>query len=235
MTIIRFSDDEVFGWDSHEYEILINAAKTLDREVPGAVVEIGTRRGGSAKMIIDSLSETGNVQRPMFCIDPYGNIEIECTNYSTIINNPERKDILQGDHNSKAITSLQRFDYDNSMRNRIIPSLYYYAFQAGLNFSFFCLEDSEFFKRYSDGVPVYNDFKTIVNQYAFVFFDGPHDNAAVDYETGFFVERAVRGSIFVFDDIWMYDHDEIVENKWLFPAGFRVLEKGTYKASYIKE
>jgi hypothetical protein len=229
MAMIRFSDEEVFGTDSQEYEILVNAALEV-KGTQGAIVEIGTRRGGSAKMIIDALASQGNTNRPMFCIDPYGNIEIDCTNLNMAVHNPDRK--IEGDPASKEITSPQRFDYDNTMRNRVIPSLYYYAYSQGLDFSFFCLEDTEFFERYNDGVPVYNKVKTLVNDYAFVFFDGPHDNKALELETEFFIKRALLGTLFVFDDIWMYDHDKIEER--LFVNGFVVHEKKQIKASYIK-
>jgi hypothetical protein len=229
MAMIRFSDEEVFGTDSQEYEILVNAALEV-KGTQGAIVEIGTRRGGSAKMIIDALASQGNTNRPMFCIDPYGNIEIDCTNLNMAVHNPDRK--IEGDPASKEITSPQRFDYDNTMRNRVIPSLYYYAYSQGLDFSFFCLEDTEFFERYNDGVPVYNKVKTLVNDYAFVFFDGPHDNKALELETEFFIKRALLGTLFVFDDIWMYDHDKIEER--LFANGFVVHEKKQIKASYIK-
>jgi hypothetical protein len=229
MAMIRFSDEEVFGTDSQEYEILVNAALEV-KGTQGAIVEIGTRRGGSAKMIIDALASQGNTNRPMFCIDPYGNIEIDCTNLNMALHNPDRK--IEGDPNSKEITSPQRFDYDNTMRNRVIPSLYYYAYSQGFDFSFFCLEDTEFFERYNDGVPVYNETKTLVNDYAFVFFDGPHDNKTLELETEFFIKRALLGTVFVFDDIWMYDHDKIEER--LFANGFEVHEKKQIKASYIK-
>ena len=229
MAMIRFSDEEVFSTDSQEYEILVNAALVVNN-TPGAIVEIGTRRGGSAKMIIDALASQNNTNRPMFCIDPYGNIEIECTNLNMAIHNPERK--IEGDPQSKDITSPQRFDYDNSMRNRVIPSLYFYAYQRDMDFTFFCLEDTEFFNRYNDGVPVYNNVKTLVNEYAFVFFDGPHDNKTLVLETNFFLKRAPVGAVYVYDDIWMYDHDAI--EKMLFDAGFETLEKKNIKASYKK-
>ena len=231
MGIIRFSDEEVFGTDSQEYEILHNAVKNI-KGVDGAVVEIGTRRGGSAKLIIDTLVSMGDTNRSMFCIDPYGNIEIPCTNLNMSIHNPDRE--IEGDPQSKEITSPQRFDYDNNMRNRTIPSLYYCAYNAGLNFTFFCLEDSEFFNRYSDGVPVYEEYKVLENSYAFVFFDGPHDNENVIKEVKFFVERAPVGATYVFDDIWMYDHDKLIEEEILFKNGFEILEKKQIKASYHK-
>lgn len=231
MGIIRFNDDEVFTTDSSEYEILRHAVLNLG-EVEGAVVEIGTRRGGSARMIIDSLVEAGNNKRSMFCIDPYGNVEVLCTNKNISIHMPWHKTNEDGDPMSTEHAVGIRLDYNDEMRNRVIPSLYYYAYQRGLNFQFFCLEDTEFFKRYADGVPVYNNFKYMENKYAFVFFDGPHTNEAVDLELSFFLERSSLGTIYVFDDIWMYDHDrfelKMIEN------GFKILQKGNIKASYVK-
>lgn len=230
MAMIRFSDEEVFGVDSQEYEVLTNAALKI-RGVPGAVVEIGTRRGGSAKMIMDALVQNGDNNRSMFCIDPYGNIDYIQTNLSLSVHNPEVE--KEGDPQSKELTKAIKLDYDNSMRNRIIPSLYYYGYQNGFNFTFFCLEDTEFFARYADGVPVYDEVKKIEDKYAFVFFDGPHNSEAMVTETNFFLTRSNIGTVFVFDDIWMYDHDAI--EAILFAEGFEVLEKKNVKASYIKK
>jgi len=229
MGMIRFSDEEVFGTDSSEYEVLYNGALSI-KGVGGAVVEIGTRRGGSAKMIIDALVQNNDTRRSMFCIDPYGNITIDCTNKNITAHVPGVK--TEGDPQSTDITQPLRFDYTNEMRNRIIPSLYYYAYDKGLNFQFFCLEDTEFVKRYADGVPTYNDEKVLEEKYAFVFFDGPHDNASLDLEVGFFIERTNIGTVFVFDDIWMYDHDRY--EKMIMDAGFEILQKGSVKASYKK-
>jgi len=231
MGVIRFSDEEVFGVDSQEYDILVNATKNI-KGVDGAVVEIGTRRGGSAKIIIDTLVENGDSNRPMFCIDPYGNIDLEITNINASIHYPGKYQV-EGDPMSKETSFNTKFDYTNDMRNRTIPSLYYYAYQRGLNFTFFCLEDHEFFKRYADGVPIYEEQKKLVNEYALVFFDGPHTNEAVEEELTFFLDRAPKGATYVFDDIWMYDHDKF-ENM-MFDQGFEILEKRQIKASYFKK
>lgn len=230
MGVIRFNDEEVFGTDSQEYEILYNAAKNI-KGVDGAVVEIGTRRGGSAKLIIDALAEQNDTNRSMFCIDPYGNIDLEITNINASIHYPGKFQV-DGDPMSKDASFMTKFDYTNDMRNRIIPSLYYYAYNRGLNFTFFCLEDHEFFNRYADGVPVYNEVKKLENQYALVFFDGPHTNEAVELELNFFMDRSTKGTVFVFDDVWMYDHDRF--EKIMFENGFEVLEKKNIKASYHK-
>lgn len=231
MGVIRFNDDEVFGTDSQEYEILYNAAKKI-KGVDGAVVEIGTRRGGSAKLIIDALVEQNDTNRSMFCIDPYGNIDYPETNKAITTFSPQVP--IKGDLMSTDVVNQIKHDYDNNMRNRIIPSLYFYAYQRGLDFTFFCLEDHEFFNRYADGVPVYNEVKKLENKYAFWFLDGPHTNEVVNEELEFFVPKSPVGSVAVMDDVWMYDHDKIVEQKWLFPNGWVLLEKGNIKASYKK-
>lgn len=229
MSIIRFSTEEVFNTDSQQYEILWNAAANING-VEGAVVEIGTRRGGSAKIIIDALMSKQDTNRSMFCIDPYGNIDYPETNKAISTFSPHIP--VTGDPQATDIVNQIKHDYDNDMRNRIIPSLYYYAYQAGLNFTFFCLEDTEFFDRYADGVPVYDEHKKLEDKYAFVFFDGPHTNAAVITEINFFIPRSNIGTMFVFDDIWMYNHDLI--EKILFDNGFEVFEKKEIKASYKK-
>jgi hypothetical protein len=208
MSIVTFNTDDIFTTDSGEYEILEDAVKMV-KGVPGAILEIGSRRGGSAKIIIDSLISNQDTNRVMFCVDPYGNIAYSEDNTLYL-------------------------DYTNNMRNEIIPSLYYYAFQSGINFTFFCLEDSEFQKRFSDGVPVYENGKTLLDKYALVFFDGPHWATAVVDETVFFVDRVNTGSVFVFDDIGSYDHDGVVE-PILFEKGFELITKKTIKASYIKK
>jgi len=232
MAVIRFNPDDVFGTDSSEYEILTNAVPKI-KGIEGAVIELGTRRGGSAKMIIDALTNNGDTNRSMFCIDPYGNIDFECTNFNLTVAHTGNIQV-NGDPNSKAQSTAIKYDYNNSMRNRIIPSLYYCAYDSGLNFNFFCLEDTEFFNRYSDGVPVYDEGKKIENKYAFWFLDGPHTNDIVLRETKFFAERSPVGAVSVMDDIWMYEHDEIIES-YMFENGWEILEKGSVKVSYVKQ
>jgi hypothetical protein len=231
MSVIRLNIDEVFTTDSSDYHVLHNACIAA-QHIAGAVVEIGSRRGGSAKIMMDAFASVGSSNRPFFCIDPYGNIETQLTNLNV---NRFYKNLAttEGDPNSKDLSTGVRLDYTNEMRNRIVPSLYYYAFQLGFNFTFFFLEDSEFFKRYADGVPMYDQEKFLINQYACVFFDGPHTNKIIMEEINFFETRSPIGATWVFDDLWQYDHDEVIE-AYLFNTGWELLEKTELKASYRK-
>lgn len=229
---VHLDYDVLFECDSQEYQILEKAV-TLIKGIKGAVVEIGTRRGGSTRLIIDALAANQDLGRPLFSIDPYGNIPCEVTNKAITIHHPKQaKELIKDNPDSVEETIQARFDFSNAMRNHTVPWLYYYAYQHEIDFQFFNLEDHEFFKRYADGVPIYNVDKALCDMYALVFFDGPHTNPIVQEEIDFFIPRTSIGSVFVFDDIWMYDHDHI--EKQLFTNGWEMIDKQVIKASYKK-
>ncbi len=202
--------------DSLNYEILVNGVYEI-KNVPGIVCEIGTRRGGSAKWIIDSLVGNDDLDRTFITIDPYGNIEYN-----------------HGDGDVGPKKSL--VDYTNKMRNETIPYLYTYALDKLNNFIFFNLEDTEFFERYKDGIPVYSDEKgkKLVNEYSLVFFDGPHDYDSVYKEVVFFNERTPIGAIYVFDDVSDNYNHNLLENEILLNFGWTMLEASDRKISYKK-
>lgn len=193
--------------DSKDYHILFNAAASISG-VPGAVCEIGTRRGGSTKHIIDGLLSVSDFGRNVICIDPYGNIEYAARDNITA-----------------------RFDYTNDMRNETITNIYQYILGKPINLVLLCLEDTEFFNRFSDGFPFYQEYKTIINEYSLVFFDGPHDFVSIDKEVDFFLPRSVIGTKFVFDDVEFYDHNRIHDK--VISNNFVEVERG-WKASYVK-
>ena len=135
-------------------------------------------------------------------IDPYGNLS-----YSHF----DKKD---------SITC----DYTNSMKLQLIKDLDYE------NFTLFQMEDDEFIKRFSEGVPIYREKKEIINTYDLVHFDGPHKTVDVIKEAIFFGERSKPGSVFIFDDYPYYDMDavlKIIVNEY----GFQLLKQGKSKIS----
>ena len=194
--------------DSHHYHILYNAAASI-KDVPGTICEIGTRRGGSTKYIIDGLLSVNDNNRNIVCIDPYGSIPFF---------NDENK-------------ILDVTDYTNDMRNDALKNLYSYVYNKPVNLVVFCIEDTEFFKRFYDGVPFYQEKKTICNQYSLVFFDGPHDSKSVKEETEFFIQRSVIGTKFVYDDVKKYSHQII--HDYLLQNNFVVVESG-WKMTYVR-
>jgi hypothetical protein len=192
--------------DSGDYHLLTKGIE-LSAHVPGMTCEIGLRRGGGTKHIIDALAIHAP-HKAHIAIDPYGHIEYE---------NKEG--------------SFVRLDYTNEMRDECLGNLYPFAKEKKINFQFHNLEDTEFFKRYADGVPVYNHVKEVINSYSFVHFDGPHAAAPLMTEMGFFLFRTAPGSCWVFDDVTgYYDHDQI--EQWLFIQNFKLIEKTWHKALY---
>lgn len=199
----------ILGTDSADYH-LIPECISLITNVQGMTCEIGLREGGASQIIMQALHDTKQ-DKTHIAIDPYGNIECAA-------------------HDNNLFT---RFDYTNEMRDKCMIGIYTIARDLNVNFLFFPLEDTEFFNRYADGVPVYQQHKTINNQYSFVFFDGPHATQPIIKEVLFFNERSVIGTVFLFDDIPYYNHKHI-EDQYLFPLGWELVSKTDRKASYKK-
>jgi hypothetical protein len=110
-------------------------------------------------------------------IDPYGNI-----------NYPHYDD-----------NQAYRADYTNQMKLRLLQDLNY------PNFTLFTLEDIEFFKRFADGIPIYQNEKKVLTHYDLVHFDGPHRTTDVIKEVIFFTSRAKDNCVFIFDDYPKYN------------------------------
>lgn len=195
--------------DSDNYDVLVDAVQRI-QSVPGLTCELGLRRGGGTKYIIDALKATGQT-KVHIAVDPYGHIEY-----------PEGDDGRSG-----------RVDYTNGMRDECLVNLYLYCFQQQTPFIFFNLEDTEFFARFADGVPVYQETKQIINTYALVHFDGPHTTAHVRAEVEFFHPRSPQGAVWVFDDVKLYDHRQV--HSYIRELGWSCYRTTERKWAYYKE
>lgn len=193
--------------DSGEYHLLTKGVE-LSKNIEGLTCEIGLRRGGGTKFILDALNQHG--KKVHIAIDPFGSIEYE--------------------HKEGEFV---RLDYTNEMRDECLTNLYAYTRQLQIPFIFFNLEDTEFFNRYSDGVPVYAHEKKILNTYSFVHFDGPHAVKPLLDEIEFFKSRTPVGGCWCFDDVKNYYNHDAVE-KVVLDLGFNLIEKGDKKALYQK-
>ena len=122
--------------DSLNYEVLTEAVERTS-EVSGATCEIGLRRGGGSKFIIDALarlkgSAAGSQnRRSHVAVDPYGNIPYLQTDAHPV-----------------------RLDYTNGMRNECLMNMYLYAAEKNVDFYFMNMTDAQFFRRFSDGIPM---------------------------------------------------------------------------------
>ena len=193
--------------DSLEYEFFDEAIQLLKNPI-GVSVEIGVRRGMGTKCIIDAYRKYHpNIKLKHLGIDPYGDI------------------IYRTADNDKG----GRLDYTNKMKQEALLDL----IKEYPEFNFINLEDSEFFKRYADGYPVYDFEKKLLTKYETVHFDGPHDTESVMKEVDFFLERRPEQCVYIFDDIDTHDIDKIGEH--LIWNGFKEFKKGKRKAVFINE
>lgn len=206
---MRAKDKSKLPGDSFDYHVITNAIAAIPADKKGLTCEIGLREGGGTRYIMDALQKSLFPYKVHVAIDPFGNLVYA------------RKDGVD-----------RRMDYTNRMRDSSIGHIYLYAMKTGVNFVFINLDDTEFFKRYSDGVPVYSENKHLFSEYIFVHFDGPHHRELVQDEFVWFNKRMTTGATIVFDDVSDYDHSKLEET--ILSSGWKLLEKTKRKASYQK-
>ncbi len=198
--------------DSLDYDVLYDAAQMI-KGVPGLTFEIGLRLGGASKYIMDAMLANKDLDRIHVAIDPYGDIGYKISDEAEVM----------------------RYDYTNEMMKKTMAALYKDIKGKRIHFLFFPFEDIEYMRLFPDGLPVYfNTDKQIINQYALVYFDGPHVTQHVMVETEFFDKRAPIGSMFVYDDVEGYYNHNMVDH-YLSRHGWRLIRQSTKKASYQKE
>ncbi len=203
------SQSKILECDSEDYDVITRAIQAIPGSKEGMTCEIGLRRGGGTKYIIDALAGHSLPCKVHIAIDPYGNLVYQAKEGMS-----------------------RRSDYTNEMRNQSIGSIYSYAMKRGVNFVFINLEDTEFFRRYADGVPVYDEHKHILSEYVFAHFDGPHWVEPLKAEFLWFDARMTPGATIVFDDIHVYDHSRL--EQCIFSHGWKLIEVKPRKASYQK-
>jgi len=162
------------------YEQLYTAGREVQqKQIPGLICEIGVRMGFG---IFSMMCGAGNGYN-YIGVDPYGQIVM-----------------MHHGHNT---------DYTNAMKNKFLKNIYAYCYEAGINFSFLWLEDTEFFTRYGGGVLIYDWNKKIENIYSLVHVDGPHDDEHVWAATRFFEPRLAIGGFISYDNTELYDHPAV--------------------------
>jgi hypothetical protein len=197
---------KLFQPDSGDHDILAEAVSLAPAD--GLFLEIGLRRGGSMKVILDGVVGRG-IDATIVSLDCYGHMPY-------MVREGIRED----------------FDYTNGMRNETLPGIYDYIRDKSINFLFFNLEDTEFFARFADGVPIYSGkTKVIANKYGFAHIDAQHTLEAVMTEVNFILNvRDMPGTILCFDDVYAYDHDAV--ESIVLKNGYETVRRGRAKAAY---
>jgi len=196
--------------DSAEYEYLTEAV-WLSKDINGLCIELGVRRGMGCKTLMDAVKEYCP-DKSVIGVDPYGNIE------------------YFHKENEKV-----RLDYTNTMKNEAMQALYAYSESIGVYLNHYTLEDTEFFNSFKNGVPIYKDFKEVINQYSVVHLDGPHSVGAILLEISFFNPRMNSGAVIVIDDISIDFVDINPINNELERLGWDVLKQGNKKGVYQRK
>ena len=199
-----------FTFDQLEQQLLYNAAFSI-KGVEGIVCEIGLRDSGGMSIMMMGCIDNNDTDRCFIALDPYGAIPYKWQEDTTVYT-----------------------DYTNQMKNKSLKNLYNFCEIHNLNFSLLCMEDTEFFKRFSDGVPLYIEQKKVIeNRYSLIHFDGPHAVKEIINEIDFFKDKLSVGGFFVFDDTYVgyYDHD-VVEKHLLEDGNYELVGKETHKCSY---
>jgi len=192
--------------DGAEYEILLEQAIQV-KDVPGIVCEIGGLHGFGTFLLMNAMG----TDKKYLLIDPYGNI-------------------LYDD----VFGSTRRWEYTNKVKATMMMNLGKWCAEKDYDFYFYPMTDTEFMRRFADGIPVFDENPIGMTQYCLVHIDGPHTIPLVLREVEFFIPRITLGGTIVFDDIQQYDHRPV--DQVMLQSGFRRNLMGrTHKMSYIKE
>ena len=198
--------------DSGEYDILQKAC-TYVKGDNLLTCEIGVREGLGSQIILEAFKDKTHWH---IGIDPYGDISYQ------------HYDVRPTDtRTGKKNTLSFRANYTNQMKLTLLKDLAY------PNFTLFTLEDTEFFKRFADGVPIYMKEKRILTHYDLVHFDGPHRTTDVLNEVIFFTSRANKNCVFVFDDYTSYNMSliwDMLKNYY----NFSLIDRGENKIVFQK-
>lgn len=192
--------------DGIGYDLLERAIARV-QNVPGAFLEIGTRKGGSMQIIIDAAIATGQ-DRVFVSVDPYGHIPY---------------------NDGRGIT---RYDYTNEMKTRALADLYNYAHVRGVNLITFTLEDIYFFALFPKGFPVYEIERRREDRFAFAFLDGPHDVDSLVRQFLYLVDKTEKGAQVVVDNIDLFDVNELIE--YIYPGAWEEVERNSQKICFTR-
>ncbi len=207
--------------DSLDYEILREAARRSPGGIDFPWIEVGTREGGSAEMLL----ELAPPQTTLVSVDPYGGIPYYAwaTNQAT---GKEEWCWVPG--------IAEQVGYTSEMRVRATTELLGIAEKLEQNFLPLPMTDEDFMDCFESGVPVYwRGHRYLRNTYGLVFLDGPHSQEAQALELEFFIPRLAARGCLVVDDHF-YEQRQAWWDEQMLRWGLLALQSTPRKVAFTR-
>ena len=173
--------------DSSNYKQIYNVALSI-KDVDGLIIELGTHKGGSAKQLLKAINDLGQSKsRHIIGVDCYGD--------------------------SLDVTAGEWCIYGTrDKRMQFLRDVYIAAYRFNIMYHFFEMTSDTFFKKFSDGIPFYENTKeAYLNKYSLVFIDTLHVSEQAIREFLFFRDKMSENGIIMFDDTDRQEMSEAVE------------------------
>jgi hypothetical protein len=159
----------------------------------GGTAEVGVYKGGSSKLVMETFAKAGQ-SNIHIGIDPYGNMSFWDYEW-----NQHR---IEDNANYPGYTNRLGY-YTQSL-------LFNFAHENKQDYLYFKLTDSDFYKIFADGVPIYKEEPSMLNSYRLVLIDGNHKTSCVLEAIHYFDQKMVKDGIIIFDDVNRYPHKDLV-------------------------
>ena len=191
--------------DSGDYDLLSawsdKIAKRFAKKPAILTAEIGVRKGLGSKLIMNYVRGAYKNAHFHIGIDPYGDLKYK---------HYDKGEAVTMDYDQKMLTELKK-DFAEEKR-----------------FTLFNTTDEHFMDKYFWGVEFFDEGKQyLINEYALVHFDGPHNTSDGLVEAVFFAKRSAPGSVFIFDD-WKTYKSSVVRD-CMREFGFEFISNGQRK------
>lgn len=155
------------------YKHVLEKARTVPEGIP--FVEIGTRSGGTALLILLAIKNS-RIFRPLFTVDPYGN-----------------KPYNRGN-------KLIDLDYGETFYRGAMYRLATYCKEEGLFHHHLRMLSTDFIKVFSQ-IDFWHRGKVLdTSKFGFVYLDGDHEETCIANELSWFLPKMVPEGLIVIDD-----------------------------------
>ena len=193
--------DKVFFKIDSEESLLIKKCLKASSHIPGTITMIGLSNGNIVESVIFSIIKLRLYNKILICIDPYGSMP----------------------HYKQETLLVNNDKFDSNRRNYTLKRFYDVCLKHNIHSLFINLDNREFIKRYSDGVPFYYKKKQVINSYSFVILSG--NNCVNDrlFEFEFFRVRMNPESIILFTNANKYPHMDKCHD-YILLNGFELIQ-----------